>query len=580
MEAYKKQIGDIFPRNKLLEIPFYQRAYVWGVEEWERLLEDLKGMCERDEEYFLGSVILKDSTIQGPNEENFAGKYVVVDGQQRLTTLLLMMKVIALLNNDMETFESFFVTKNKKKGFRAVSLRHNFKDRPDFEHILELTELEEVDGTSKVVEAYNYFRANIDEALAETMDLSLMTEKMMFVRITVNDGEDEQQIFDTINSLGVRLTTAELLKNYLFSHEDTELYESHWAEVFEKDDETRAYWDQEIVTGRYKRTLIDLFFDSLLQILVEDDGLGVSEEEKKAYEKVGKLFHSYRDFIETKGYRSKQYVLEAIKFYAEWFRATFDPAACESVVSRNPSNERMNVVIFGLKNSTLIPYVLYLKSQLNEDEETFGAMLGILEAYVMRRIVTRDSTKNYNRFFNNLIREKVCTPEQLHEKFVGQNDVTTACPNDESLKTSFHEEHRLTSLQARGILYMLETAIMPVESSTTMLGFNTYSLEHLMPKKWRNHWERLDSEEAEKDRDHVLLTLGNLTIIPQKLNDSISDSSWETKKKGNKRHEGLTLCAGGLRSMRMPLASEVWNEELINDRADILYEYAVSVWQA
>ena len=158
--------------------------------------------------------------------------------------------------------------------------------------------------------------------------------------------------------------------------------------------------------------------------------------------------------------------------------------------------------------------------------------------------------------------------------------MTTACPNDESLKTSFHEEHRLTSLQARGILYMLETAIMPVESSTTMLGFNTYSLEHLMPKKWRNHWERLDSEEAEKDRDHVLLTLGNLTIIPQKLNDSISDSSWETKKKGNKRHEGLTLCAGGLPSMRMPLESEVWNEELINDRADILYEYAVSIWQA
>lgn len=578
MQAYKKQIGDIFPRNKLLEIPFYQRAYVWGKTEWERILEDLKGMCERDEEYFLGSVILKDTTVKGANEEGFAGKFVVVDGQQRLTTLLVMMRVIAILNDDIDTFENFFITKNKKKDFVAPSMRHNHKDRPAFERILALTELEDIEGETGVIGAYNYFKESIDEETAELMDLSEMTELMAFVMITVDDGEDEQQIFDTINSLGVRLTTAELLKNYFFSSEDIDLYKANWEAVFEADGETRAYWDQEITTGRFKRSLIDIFFDSLLQILVEDSEIEVTADDKKAYEKVEKLFQSYRNFIEIRHYRSKQYVLDSIKPFATWFKATFNPDACDSVVGKEPGTDRINVVIFGLRNSTLIPYILYLRSCMPNDEETFSKMLGILESFIMRRIVCRETTKNYNRFFNGLIREDIDTPDKLVGKLAAKEDVTTAYPDDDALKASFHEEHRLTSLQARGILYLLETAMWPEGSSTTMLGFKPYSLEHLMPKKWRNHWGRLGNKEAEEQRDRTLLTLGNLAVIPQKLNGSISDSAWKSKKAGTKRTKGLTLCAGGLPSMVEPLASDVWNEDLISERADLLLGYATIVW--
>lgn len=578
MEAYKKKIGDIFPRNKLLEIPFYQRAYVWGVAEWERLLEDLRGMCDREEEYFLGSVILKDTTVKGSNEEGFAGKFVVVDGQQRLTTLIAMMKVIALLNDDMETFDNYFITKNKKKGFTAPSMRHNHKDRPSFEKVLALTKLEELEGDTGVIGAYNYFKSNINKELAEAMDLGDMAELMAFVMITVTNDEDEQQIFDTINSLGMRLTTAELLKNYFFSSEDIELYRTNWEAVFEADGERRAYWDQEITTGRLKRSLIDIFFDSLLQILVEDSGISVDATDKRSYEKVEKLFQSYRNFIEIKRYRSKRFVLDAIRPFAERFMETFRPDACDSAVDREPSINRINVVIFGLQHSTLIPYILYLRNRLGDDEETFNKMLGILEAFVMRRVVCRESTKNYNRFFNGLIREGIDTPEKLVKKVMAKDDSTTAYVDDESLRIAFHDERRLTSLQARGILYLLETAVWPEGSSTTMLGFKTYSLEHLMPKKWRNHWGALPGDDGE-GRDKVLLTLGNLAVIPQKLNGSISDSAWGVKKAGNKRSKGLTLCAGGLPSMVAPLASDVWNEELIGERADVLFDYAKEVWK-
>lgn len=577
MQAYKKQIGDIFPRNKLLEIPFYQRAYVWGKPEWERLLEDLIGMCERREEYFLGSIILKDTTVKGVNEEGFAGKFIVVDGQQRLTTLLVMMRVIALLNDDLETFENFFITKNKKKGFISPSLRHNHKDRPSFERVLALTELEEINDDDGIIGAYNYFRENITEKTAQLMDLNDMVELMAFVMITVDDGEDEQQIFDTINSLGIRLTTAELLKNYFFSSDDIELYKNNWEMIFEKDEETRAYWDQEITTGRLKRSLIDIFFDSLLQILVEDSNIDVDASDKKAYEKVEKLFQSYRNFIEVRHYRSKQDVLASIKPFAKWFRETFNPDDCERVVSKHPGIERMNVIIFGLQNSTLIPYVLYLRSCIPEEDTAFEQMLGILEAFVMRRVVCRETTKNYNRFFNGLIRDCVNTPDKLVAKLLARDDISTIYPDDEALRASISCEWRLTSLQARSILYLLETAMWPEGSSTAMLGFKSYSLEHLMPKKWRNHWGQLSGEEGEK-RDKVLLTLGNLAVIPQKLNGAISDSEWKVKKSGTKNKEGLSLCAAGLPSMVEPLASEIWNEALISARANKLYGYAVKVW--
>ena len=112
-----------------------------------------------------------------------------------------------------------------------------------------------------------------------------------------------------------------------------------------------------------------------------------------------------------------------------------------------------------------------------------------------------------------------------------------------------------------------------------MLGFNTYALEHMMPKKWRNHWGRLETEELELARDKKLLSLGNLAIIPQKLNGAISDSPWSTKKAGTKNKDGLKLCAGALRTMEMPLSSDTWDEELMDARADELAGYAKDIWK-
>ena len=111
------------------------------------------------------------------------------------------------------------------------------------------------------------------------------------------------------------------------------------------------------------------------------------------------------------------------------------------------------------------------------------------------------------------------------------------------------------------------------------MGFKNYSLEHLMPKKWRNNWSACKTKELETKRDSTLLTLGNLTIITQSLNASIRDASWNTKLEGKKSQVGLKVCAAGLSTMTDVLSRPNWTEQDIYDRGEWLYQKAIKVWK-
>lgn len=134
----------------------------------------------------------------------------------------------------------------------------------------------------------------------------------------------------------------------------------------------------------------------------------------------------------------------------------------------------------------------------------------------MRRVVVHASTKSYNNLFTSLILNKVLDSQTLTLRLKGIGDATTYCPDDNEMKIGF-ETSKLVNLQSKGIIYLLESKIRSDNSSTALLGFNNYSLEHLMPKKWRNNWGACATEDDAKKRDSLLLTLGNLAIIPQAL---------------------------------------------------------------
>ena len=566
MDAGKATISGVFNGSRLLEIPFYQRAYVWGEEQWERFLGDMEFVTASKRPYFLGSIILKQES-SGNTWSEVSEVRTVIDGQQRLTTMIIFFKALCAKIGAGKLFERDFILETG-----AVALSHGRYDRDDFKKVVDVGGSEPIDGSSAIIGAYNYFLKNIDP---EKVDRNAIKSNVQFVCIDLTKGEDEQQIFDTINSLGVRLTTAELLKNYFFNRENEQAFKSGWEDVFEPTAEKRAFWDREVVTGRIKRTLIDLFFDAFLQIMVQDKARGVTAEDKLYYSRTSSLFQSYKDFIARYCGGSKDEVLGAMKTYAEVFESTFDPTCCDRNIPSTPSAERMNVLIFGLKNSTFIPYVLYVRKNVESPDEQ-AKIFATLESYIVRRMLVRATTKNYNRLFTSLILNEVKDAATLRAALVADAEATTYMPSDAEVRDAFGELC-LYNLQSKGVLYLLESAIRPSMSSTALLGFSQYTLEHMMPKKWRNKWGALD-EEAATRRDRKLLTLGNLAIITHSLNASIRDAEWAVKKQGKGYKDGLALCAAGLATMDGVLEKESCGEEDIDERAEWLADKALAVW--
>ena len=532
MDAGKRTINDIFTGSKMLEIPFFQRSYVWKESEWERMLEDIENVR------------------------------TVIDGQQRLTTLSILLKVLCLKTNALRKFDKRF----RLDDDRPV-LQHSFNDVASYNRIMDLQKIEELPYKDTITSAYTYFAENLDPF---KVDFDVICSKIMFVGIDLNYDENEQQIFDTINSLGVRLTTAELLKNYFFSRDDLDLYKTHWRDVFERDEDTRSYWGQEIVTGRIKRTFIDLFFYSLLQILVQDS--------KSTFSRVESLFPSYKKFVGSYLNGDKNSLLKEMVKYADVFRNKIDGSVVDKELPKKAGIERINVLIFALDTTTLIPYILFIEQNV-QDEQQKNDLYGYLESYIMRRLVTRQTTKNYNQLFTErLIANRIMTKSDFIVYLAKQTDKINYMPTNSEVTAAFHTSV-LTNKYAAGTIYLLESKIRNEQmSSTQLLGIRKYSLEHMMPKKWRNHWKFNGTDEQATERDRVLLTLGNLAIITQSLNASIRDSEWSVKLAGKGTKEGLKKYANGIETISKYLDYTEWNESCIKERADELANKANEIW--
>lgn len=568
MDAGKRMVSEIFTGSKILEVPFFQRAYVWKEENWERFLEDIEDVCRSGSPYFMGSLILKQQMTSSANA--VGDVRLVIDGQQRLTTISILMKVLSLKVSAQNKFSRRFLLDDGNPV-----LCHNRNDLPAFNKIMGLESLEDLLDDGKITEAYRYFCEHADPA---KLNFDTICNKVLFVGIDLDQDDDEQQIFDTINSLGVTLTTAELLKNYFFTRRDIEAYKNDWFNVFEKDEETRNYWDTEITTGRTKRTYIDMFFYSFLLIKIQDPAYGLSTEEKIRYSKFERLFESYKAFIKDKCNGDRISILKEIGEYATLFKNAINQNVLLGELTPEAGIERINAIIFTFDTTTLIPYVLYIEKNIT-DEETKNALYDALESYIVRRVVTRQTTKNYNRLFSErLILNQVLSREELYVYLAKSDDVNNRMPTDTEVTNAFHESV-IVNKYAAGVLYLIESKVRARNlHATRLLGVSKYSLEHMMPKKWRNKWIVTDEDFDAAHRDWMLLTLGNLTIITQSLNASIRDADWQTKKTGIGSKGGLIKYADGIETLSDYLTLDEWNEDRIYERAEFLAGKALEIW--
>ena len=578
MFAQQNTLTQFVNFNEELIIPFFQRSYVWDEEQWERLVADLKYASSTQRAYFMGAIILKALKNQyGQTTGN-----IVIDGQQRLTTLAIFFKALCHITGQTVFFNNTF-----KKISGAPVIKQSHSCASDFEKVMNLTQSEDLTdyGESNIIRAYNYFRRvlidiyfthnNRDENGQQILSSDNLHFLMNFVVMRVDEAEDEQQIFDTINSLGVKLSTGELLKNYLFDNTQIDYYNAIWRSTFEADDECLSFWEKTITTGRLNKKNIEVFIYYYLQIKAQQEGI---EIDRKQYRRWENLFSSYKELIRT-NHLVKTSIAKEITEYAEIFRQTFSPEQANEDIPSEFGLKRINFIVQNLDSSTIIPYVLYVIKTVKDDEEK-GKIFGYLEKYLVRRLICNAKNANYSDLFTeNLIGQGINSYSKLVDYFKTKDSTSSlAMPSDAKVAFGFTDTPFKNNKRALAILYLLESKIRTGMHSTKLYTFDGYSLEHLMPKKWKKYWTVLPEGVTPEERDKRIFTLGNMAMITAGLNSSISNSDWSTKKSGKNGNSGLSNFATGIETMYDTLTREVWDENSISERAAWLAQKANVIW--
>ena len=579
MEANKEGIYDIVGK-KILRIPFFQRKYVWEDDMWEEFLDTMQDISSKDhkDDYFMGSIIVKKNDTRNRDDESHEIDSVI-DGQQRLITLFLFFKVLCDKKNIQKHFKDKFFVRDIHMN-PSICLETSKEDKEVFNKIIEnkikVAENESSNpyNNSKIYRCYKFF-ADSD---LKSVDIEKIRDFVRFVVIKLEENEDEQQVFDTINSLGVMLTTAELVKNYLFKNnkEGTKEYEDYWQKTFEDD---ATFWEHNITSGRQKKTNIDLFFQAFFDVYVAIYNKKYKDKVKERFApRAGSLSKDYKDFFAKIGIEKNRNVrinfLESLKDYACVYEKNINKNLIKESIESNIG--KINVIIFLINTTAFVSYILYIIK--NSPDEDRDKMFGLIVNYIMRRIVCRSSTKSYANIFNKLIGEDCNTYKKLNKWMYETREPTNSFPSDEELGEGFLE-NKISNNNAKIIVYFIEKFLRRNEKYTlTLRSIYKYEIEHVLPKKWEKNWGHGLSEVEKYRRNEHVNKIGNFTLVTKPLNKSLTNADWDTKKGGNEKGKGLEEYSKGLKTFDKYMQEKDWNEEVIDKRSDFLYETGKKVW--
>ena len=622
MDAFTKQLETLFDPNVLYQVPLFQRPYVWDEKDnWEPLWEDIQSLLDKRlrtgkaHPHFMGAIVLE----QVPHPAGSIETRLVIDGQQRFTTLQVFLmaarnlcaahgatkfaaRFSGLVENDEDRIENegekykLLPTNSDRAGFQLV---HECESDAALNDALKTNP--ELRG-SNIVGAYRYFSKRLTEWTAGKLDDDSDTEALegktvedrldsiwqvvknglQLVVINLTSGDETQVIFETLNARGTELLPADLIKNYLFrkaarvegaTEKDVEkLYAKHWERFDSK------FWREPVQQGRILRPRIDLFINHYLSMMTRD-------EVKSTH-----LFNAYKSFVEdaeadpTSNIPVPTTPAEHIAHLAKLgdvFLAFYDPKAHDTLAL---FLRRLDAV----DTATVYPFLLYAYATLMPDnQEEFDKILGVLESFLMRRLITNLTPKNYNRLFVDLIKsiEKAGGPtgdavaEQLAKSASDSNKFPT---DDELLQAIFEQElyGRLAVKKVRAVLEALDAYSMSSKSEAIAMPSNL-TIEHVMPQTWLTYWPLPDADKVDPmteqkamvRRGAMLNTLGNLTLITGKFNSSLQNAAW-----ANKRPELLKYSKMNLTRYFHGTEADEWNELAIRERTKHLFAQLIKIW--
>jgi uncharacterized protein with ParB-like and HNH nuclease domain len=579
-------------------IPFFQRGYVWDKYNWEDILADLLDTTKNN---FLGSLILK----QQPRQTGKPKDVLVIDGQQRLTTLSILIKALhdtfegTVKTNCEATVNSFlYYKKNATDSELNVKIKHSRIDSAHYNKIikdeLELDEYNKIivaDNSNKipenikynkVLQCYKYFKEELGKidfsVRVELFNRLSDTENKILVLIDLSEKDNEQSIFDTINNAGIRLSSADTVKNALFQKAIELigsldpvllLHKEFWENIFSSDEDSINFWDTERLTGRLKRDNIEILLHAIAVIK------GFFDPDKNTLSDIPNLFKDYIDQLDK---NELIVFIKDIAKYAKIYRNKILSFENSTLFSFDNTPQRLFHILSQCEISTFHPYILSL--YFKYDDVTIIPELKKLEKYIIRRLITNQDTKSYNKTCRDFINDS----NLINTKSIEISDDLIRA----SLLT-------ISNKSASLLLFWIELYRRHIDTKQSIkeLKYN-YSLEHILPQKWEEYWSSvpvfdknanqiLEINEAKKERYSRIYSFGNMTLLNSSLNTSLRNYIFERKIEGEGRKKGIQLYAD-LSITKIDILSnydkgdKVWDEKKINDRTNSLAKEVLAIW--
>jgi hypothetical protein len=630
MKANAYAIERIFDMPIQYRVPLYQRPYVWerDVEDpsedrltpfWEDVRDTVSRYVSRHEhiaggvpeddlatftDHFFGAVVLGrlDKSLSGiPHQE-------VIDGQQRFTTAQLLIAAAHRLAQEngydttTDVLRDLYLNpdKHEPQAHERPKLWPTNANRVAYEAVMDPAGPLDLpdDPDNRIQEAYAYFEeelaAWLEEIPAADREAQMkalhhvLRSHLKFVVIELEEGDNAQEIFESLNAQGTPLLAIDLIKNHVFRRaaeaklDLAELDEGLWRELDLK------WWRGEQRQGRFKRPRVELFLMHWLTMRKRDEvpALGLFVEFQRQFQPATKGKAEIQGFVErfiadARLYRSF-YSLPAGTFARRFF-------------------DRLDL----LDTTTLYPLILRLfiaerEEELTEEER--DQALAALESWIVRRMICSYTPKNYNRIVVDLLRTIEGSDERPHLttlRFLREATVDTEVwPDDRRLDMALQTEPIYTRIKPiRRVRLLLEACELErrlasdgfaemAEQEAPQLGMQL-TVEHILPQAWKAHWPlpTLDEveewadpgpdTEAEKlaTREWCLHMIGNLTLVTKKLNPSVGNSAWQVKREALDAHSILHLNRDLVRDNESS-----WTDLKIYERCEALHSLIIRHW--
>lgn len=551
MDARKGNIYEILNGNKQFLIPVYQRYYSWDIDQCKRLWNDIVEMQKKGKSgHFVGSIV----NIAEQAMPTGVQKFMIIDGQQRTTTLTLLLLALRdyAIANPADTtinakrIDNMLLKNEYESGDERYKLLLTETDR---DILISLVESKPIaDGTkSKLLDNYKYFVGKIADQELSPAEIYESIGKLQIVNITLDRTmDDAQAIFESLNSTGKELSESDLIRNYVLMGleptEQTYVYEHMWRPM------------ELMFSYETQDTLMDKFFRDYLTMK-----LTRIPKQGRVYDEF-KLYHLNCEFSTIR--ELCQDLLTYAKYYTD---IVF---ACSS----NPVLKGLYSDINDLRMEVSYPFLIKVHNDYAEHIITEDELLEILRlciSYVFRRSICDIPTNSLNKTFATL-RNEIRQDDYLNsiKAFFILRDDYKKFPNDEKFVAAFISRDIYNMRSRNFILSHLENF-----ENKSIIVVENYTIEHIMPqnKNLSIEWQSMLGANWREIQKTYLHTIGNLTLTC--YNSEMSDHSFLTKidMEGGFKESALRLNGFVVKQTE-------WTESTIKTRAKLLAEKAKKIW--